>query len=378
MADKQYININLKSDIIKYNEDNVNVKFKKQYGGNNYDIKITKISQQIAINGYETNNLVINFSGKSINHVILNTIKRCILTLIPIYAFEPSEMIFGQNTSIFNNDYMRLRLSNFPIYFSSKFKKEFNNSKTLDEAKILEYRANIGSREIDETTLLDLKFDRENFMMTINVKNNSSTDIMNVETNTPGVNFYWNNDKIDHPYETPLLIIQLQPNQVFNVTCKSSLNIALKNAIYRCCSLCYYTEDNNNQSDTSSNYTLYLHSRRQINEKEILIRACKIIIQKINLSINIIIKNINDKFIEESLEGTIELDGEYHTLSNLITRFLQDHSDIEYAGYAIGHPSVATIKIDYIAKDSISKILKDIQNNIINLFTQIMNKIEEL
>lgn len=370
MTDKQYINVNLKNDMLKYNI-NINKELPIQLGGKQYDIKISTKSQQKSSSGYEISNLVLNFSGKSVNHVIVNTLKRIVLTLIPTYAFEPTDMIFGQNSSIFNNDYMKLRLSNFPLYFSSKHSiKELNNIKTIEEAKILEYRANIGSREVDETTLLDLKFDRDNFMMTVNIKNNSSTDVMDVQTNTPGVNFYWNNNKIDHPYDLPLLIIQLQPNQVFNVTCKSSLNIALKNAIYRCCTLCYYEQ--NNETD----YTFYLHSRRQMDEKEILMRACKILIQKIQLSISIIIKNIKDKLIDESLEGTIEIDGEYHTLSNLITRFLQDHEDIEFAGYAIGHPSVAMVKIDYIAKDKISKILNDIQKEIIGVYNHIMNKIE--
>lgn len=372
MADSNYININLKSDLLKYNT-NINNKSIHQIGGKKFDIKLKTLSKQISTQGFETSNLIINFSGNSINHVIVNTLKRIILTLIPVYAFDPVDMIFGQNTSIFNNDYMRLRLSNFPLYFSTKHSiKELNNIKTLEEAKILDYRANIGSKEIDETTLLDLKFERDNFMMTVNVKNNSPTDIMDVETTTPGVNFYWNNEKIDHPYDLPLLIIQLKPNEVFNVTCKSSLNIALKNAIYRCCTLCYYNQNNEND------YDFHLHSRRQIYEKEILLRACKILIQKVQLSISIIIKNIKDKELDDLFEGTIEIDGEYHTLSNLITRFLQDHDNIEFAGYAIGHPSVAMVKIEYISRDKISKILNDIQKEIISVYSEIMDQIENL
>lgn len=369
------IKINLKENIYYKNISPSIIGGKKS----DYDINIDLISY-IESDTYETNNLRLKFSGSDMNHVIMNTLKRVILSLIPIYSFAPNNIQFTSNTSVYNNDYMRLRLSNFPLYISKKLKLELNKYDTLKEARILEYRANLGSKEIDETSLLDLKFDRNELQMVVNIKNNSTTDIMNVDTLTPGVKFILNNKQIEHPYDKPLLIVMLQPEQTINVVCKSDLNIGLKSAIYRCCSECNYIQ----HSETE--YEFILYSRRQILEKDILIRACDIIIEKILLSLNIIIKSIKENsktseledVIDNTLEGTLDIDGEFHTLGNLLVRYMQDHRKIDYAGYSIGHPSISSLKIKYICNEKIIKILNDIQKEIISVFTEIKHQIEEL
>lgn len=349
--------INLRENIFHKNIEMI------QIGGKKTSIVVDIVSTMDSIDNYEVNNIVLKFTNT--NHVIISTLRRIILTLIPIYSYAPNNIIFEMNDTIYNNDYMRLRLSNFPIYLTN----DFNKYSTLKEARILEYRANLGSKEIDETSLLDLKFSRDDLQMVINVKNNSNTENMYVETNSVGVSFFLNNKQIEHPYKRPLLIIILRPNESFKVICKSDLNIALKNAIYRCCTQCYFTEE------SSTEYLLYLSSRRQISEKEIIIRACDIIIEKIVISIKIINNKINDNELS-LLEGILELEGEFHTLGNLLVRFLQDHKDIEYAGYSIGHPSISMIKIKYIGKEKINKILTEIQTEIVSVFTDIRDQIK--
>jgi len=88
-----------------------------------YDIKIKLLEHVDEIDGYETSYCKLNMSGRLINTVIVNTLRRVILTLIPTYGFNTENINITKNTSIFNNDYMRLRLSNFPIYLT----KELNN-----------------------------------------------------------------------------------------------------------------------------------------------------------------------------------------------------------------------------------------------------------
>ena len=68
------------------------------------------------------NKLELKIKGKNINHVIINTIRRTILTNIPIYAFN--DFNFTTNESIFNNNYIKLRLSNMPVWgISNKIDK---------------------------------------------------------------------------------------------------------------------------------------------------------------------------------------------------------------------------------------------------------------
>jgi len=60
------------------------------------------------------NKLHIEFSGKDVNHVLINTLRRIIIQHIPTYAFNKIDI--AKNTSVFNNDVLRLRLSCFPVH----------------------------------------------------------------------------------------------------------------------------------------------------------------------------------------------------------------------------------------------------------------------
>ena len=63
---------------------------------------------------YGNTRLELNIKGPNINYVILNTIRRTILTHIPNYAF--TEFNFTKNNTIFNNNYLKLRISNIPVW----------------------------------------------------------------------------------------------------------------------------------------------------------------------------------------------------------------------------------------------------------------------
>jgi hypothetical protein len=57
--------------------------------------------------------LELNITGTNIDYVVANTIRRTILSDVPIYAF--TQFKFNKNTSIFNNNYMKLRIKNMPV-----------------------------------------------------------------------------------------------------------------------------------------------------------------------------------------------------------------------------------------------------------------------
>lgn len=359
------------------------------------DININ-ISKEIdEIDGYETSLCSLNISGKEINHVVINTLRRVILTLIPIYGFNPNDINISKNTSVFNNDYMRLRLSTFPVYLSKQLNKKYKNFKklsydqiinpesTLSDAKELEYKANLGSAEIDITLDDENKKDiTNNLTITINVKNPSENEIMNVMTNTPGVKFYLDKEQISHIYANPLLIVQLQPGQEIVCTMISSLNIGLYNAIFSPCTKCHFNKNNNN------NYNFTVLSRRQISERDIIIRACKIIKEKIKTTKQVLIDNIKNNSInkndDEELISTenlsksiIVIDGEQHTIGNLFSRFLQDHKSISYAGYKIGHPNVNQVEFEYECTSSILTVFEDISKSMISVFNRIEKEVEK-
>ena len=49
--------------------------------------------------------LEFDITGKEVNYVIINTLRRMVLSDIPIYAY--SEFIFNKNNSIFHNNFMK-------------------------------------------------------------------------------------------------------------------------------------------------------------------------------------------------------------------------------------------------------------------------------
>ena len=70
--------------------------------------KISKISVKLINYESEIGNsrLEFNLSGSNIDYIVANTIRRTILSDIPIYAFN--EFKFEKNTSVFHNNYFIL------------------------------------------------------------------------------------------------------------------------------------------------------------------------------------------------------------------------------------------------------------------------------
>ena len=79
-------------------------------------LKVKDISKHLFKNGKTDNHYHVNIKGKDINYIIINTLRRICLQLIPVHAFHPEDVEISVNTSVYNNDIIRLRLSNFPIY----------------------------------------------------------------------------------------------------------------------------------------------------------------------------------------------------------------------------------------------------------------------
>ena len=63
-----------------------------------------------------SNYLHLKFKGDSINHVLINSIRRVILEDIPGFAFDIDKISIKSNTSVYNNDYIKNRIENFPIF----------------------------------------------------------------------------------------------------------------------------------------------------------------------------------------------------------------------------------------------------------------------
>jgi hypothetical protein len=353
------------------------------------DANIVIKKKQKSINGFNNNYVLFTINGKDINYTTLNTLRRVILTLVPTFAFDPENIIVEKNTSVYNNDYMRLRLSSMPLINPSYEPNKMiikNDSSILDKVLELEEDANTinyenkNSLTKEEEAKKKEKFKKilDNLQINIDAKNDTS-DIISITTDS--VKFTIDNKQIKSIYPNPILVLKLKPEQSrlhikgeeFKATCISSLNIPLKNANYLSC-LCSYDEVDPNK------FELKICSFRQISEEAIVNHACKIIIMKLEKIKEKIINTIEKHNNKQAfIEAKLIIENENHTMGNLITRVIQDHPDIEFCGYNVDHLYVNELTLRYKTNGkSIIDILETSINYLIKLYNHLITQIEQL
>ena len=346
-------------------------------------IKVNKVHIKKIFEDTELGNsrLEFNIKGDNINYIIINTLRRTILSDIPIYAF--TEFKFDKNTSIFHNNYLKLRLACLPIWniennvefieydIVNKYEKEHEEHEEpedQDENDDMIDMNTVETKNISASTTL------KQLNMYINYKNKTN-NIVSVTTND--AKFYYDEKQINSPYKNNIQLVKLQPNQEIAFSAITTIGTEQMNTIFSAVSIVTYKEVNNNE------FNFILESKGQISEYKILKVAIINIIRKIKNFLKLLSEN-KDKFntenvIDDLIEGTIEVHNEDHTLGNLITRGLQQHKYVKFAGYNLPHPLDKILIFHYsINKQyNIYNILEDIINYYIVLFTLIDNEFKK-
>lgn len=323
------------------------------------DIKLKEIKFQPSIDNLENNFLEINLNGKDVNYQILNIIRRITLRYIPIYAFDSNLTNIKKNNSVLNNDMLKLRLNNLPVLLTNldvNLNKEDNINKINDlENKKFNYN------------------DENSIIMYINVKN-SIDEIKHITTDD--VEFKNNDGSVIESkkiYKRPILLLSLRKDEEVVLTCKTSLNIALNDGKWLAVKTpCNYIENDEN------NYNMIIRSRRQMSEKECLLRSVNIILNKLkNIEENIVfeINKIKKKHnMKELYEGDMLIQNEDSAYSNIITYYLQLDKNVEFAGYKVE----SYLKMDIIISFKTFNVdIVKILNNIIEMLMKIFNKIKK-
>lgn len=304
--------------------------------------------------------LELNIAGKNINHTIINTLRRMGTFSVPIYAF--TKIIINENTSIFNGNYLKLRLNNLPVIgiktedhiFEDKIVEE-NVKEELDISNIddlnMEVNQDINSSTLEQLTMY-LEF------------NNESDNIVSVGTDNSV--FYYKSKKLNKLYPVNIPIVKLQPKQKIKLSAITSLNIEKKSAIYSPVSI--FTFKKNNDTD----YDLIIESRSQLSEIEILdivnSNTLKVLEDFIKL-----VPTISDK------EGSMVLKNTDHTIGNIISEGLQNHKDIIFAGYKMPHPLGDEIIINFkLERNNILSVCKDVVKYYKDVFTLLNKNIQKI
>jgi DNA-directed RNA polymerase subunit L len=311
---------------------------------------------------YGNTRLEIDIKGPNIDYVVLNTLRRTILSHIPNYAF--TEFNFKKNNTIFNNNYLKLRITNIPVWGIENNVEIFvPKKKSIIEETIYEEEninddidLNPEAQNLNTSTLKQLT-------MFVDYKSNDK-DIMTVTTDH--AKFYYAEKKIDSPYKNPIPIVKLQPNQTITFSVITSIGTEQQNSIYSVASVCFYKEIKEN------NYQFVLESRGSMTEKKIIHNALINIIDKLKNIFKTITTDIDDK----KTKGELLIMNEDNTMGNLISHGMQQHKDIKFAGYNIPHLLEDKVLIHYELNKGgeLIDVLNDVTDYYIKLFDKLLDK----
>jgi len=312
-------------------------------------VKISNISQDNTKGSSR-----LEFDINDINYTILNTLRRTILTDIPIYAFTHFKV--NKNSSVFHNNFLKNQIKNIPVwgidnkidYFEEDIHKIDMNEEIEDMDDNVELTVD---KKVDSTSLhqVTMYVDYEN----------KSNEIESVTTDN--AKFYFAQKQIENPYDTPIQLIKLQPKQQINFSVITSIGIEKISAMFSPVSICVYEQLSENK------FRFKLESRGQISEKRILKVAHLNIVKKLDSILNQIPDNDKD-------EGEIEINNEDHTIGNLLSFGLQNNKSVQFAGYHMPHPLEKRVIISYKLKSgNVNKILK----TVIEEFIEVFNKIDK-
>jgi len=306
--------------------------------------------------------LEFEISGKDVDYVLVNTMRRFILSEIPTFIFDDFEII--ENTSVFNNNQLKLYLKNIPLVgiknIPLKYKKKKLEEEEAEEDEELQQLVGNNEAELDteEEPIEDSSL--ESLTMYLDFINNSE-EIVSVTTDN--AKFYYMGREIKSPYPNPVVLVKLQPKQKIKLTAKSVLGIEKEDGKYSPVAVCAYNEINDNK------FTFFLESRGQLTEKEIIKRACYQINRKLS-KLKKIFPQIKLK------DGEIKIPKERHTMGNLISHGLELLPETSYSTYYQKHSldNEIFIKFGFSKEQDVKKLIEKVCEKYSKLYKDIESK----
>ncbi len=324
---------------------------------NAIDIKIKEVSKQ-PFSGLKQGQLVLELGGKTVNSAVVNTLRRLAFNDVPTYAFDVNSINIEKNTSIFNNDYMRLRIEQMTIpridipisYLPNKYWESVNYGDPAREKH---------------------PKDDSDIEMVINVENKT---INNLNVTTNDIKLYMNNEEIKRfDPKFPHLIVQLRPNELFKCQAKAVLGIGQANNIWSSVATSFFDED-----EKTGNFLLTLESQGQMDEYEILYKACDIM----NTKLENIKSDLSQKFddsVTKKNRVIIKLENESHTVGSVLNEFLQQNKNVAFSGLARKDLLINEVEITLVSV-SINPVKPffDTIDYVMDIYTEIQKQIAKI
>lgn len=320
-------------------------------------------------------------TGPNVTNEFSNAIVRTISTLVGSYAFAPNFITFDKNTSIFNCDYMRLRISNFPIPIEIEENNDESFHQTCVDLEQKRYES-IYNKKSDLEVLEELKIKQtsliNNIHMHVDAKN-VGDDILQVTSNSQYVTFYKNGKIIKDIFPNEILIVELHPKTEITFTAKADFNIPMENTMYSSTYLCHHNEIEKNRS-----FLISYYSYGQLSEKKIIIEACKILILKLELLRNKITnslkrmkENTEESVSDINYKAELTIENDSHTIATVFTEALKRNEYVKSAGYQVEHPDDHHFVLKYFTEGMpITKIVDIVIKQLINDYKDLIKQIK--
>jgi len=311
-------------------------------------------------NTFMNTRLEFSFSGKDVSHPLVNSIRRIALSDLPIYSWNTS---ITKNNSVFHNNYMKNRIKAIPVIGIENKSVFFNNKQEEGEDDeednfLLFDNVDINSQDesVDTSSL-------NNINMYLDYTNDTK-DIVTVSTDN--CTFYYHGKKINNPYKNPIPIVKLQANQQIKFSSVSEIGTELNNtAEFSACSIFSY------EMLSDDKFNVFVESRGQIDEKEILIRSVENLKKQL-LDLN---ESISD---ENEMVGTLKVGDQDHTLGNLVSYYALKDKYVDMFSYNLPHPLDRVIHFNYrLNKGEVKDVFSRTTNIIIKDLDTILIQIQK-
>ena len=183
-------------------------------------VKTINVTKKFEDKNLGFSRLELKLKGEDIDNIITNSIKRIVQTDIPIFSF--SEINITDNTSIFNNNYVKDHVRNIPVWGIENNLEEYYKKEIIPEEDFSESR---GIIDDDIELTVDNKMDTSalnELNMYVEYKNNSK-EIYAVTTDD--AEFHYQEGLIKSPYYNPIQLVKLQPGQEIKIDLVSGIHL---------------------------------------------------------------------------------------------------------------------------------------------------------
>lgn len=312
---------------------------------------------------YDSSCLTLEFKGKHVNYLIINSLRKICIDQIPMYALHRDKIDIKRNNSVYDNTEMECRLSQLPL-------KRINHDVMFLPMK---FYKNVNFADLKREKHPN---DTQNIELYLNVKNNNSSGVKYVSTNDLRISV--NNEVIEskkmYSGKKPITLIMLRPGEEFECSMKGVLATGELDGIFNA-SNAYY------EQITENKFIFNIESSGQMNEYELLLRGIDIIIEKLKIIGENVNQNQYNMILTENNSVKLEIVNEDYTCGGVICNMLQDmETKVNYAGITIPNFIEKNISLIFVTNKKYKSIdvFNEAIDNSVKLYENIKKKIANI